>query len=163
MKRLLVTFALCFVVLGLMAVPAMAAPGDGNGTVKGDLWDYNGVYTPPAAVDPVVVGWFEVNTTANGLLQVKVNLNSAAEAADLTDLPIRVVIRSQGGLIPTQINTNYADAISTNGQGQGNSIIKQDISGLHDDLEYLEVMVFVNLGGSPLFEGEANLTVQLKK
>ena len=161
MKRLLMTFAICFVLVGLMAVPAMAAPGTGNGAVKGNLMDWNDDYSGPP---PVVVGWFEVNATGNGMLRVVVNLNSAAEAADMTDLTIRVVIRKQGALIPAQINTDYLEAISTNGQGQGNAIIKQDISALHADLEYIEVMVFVNLGGSPdQFEGAANLAVQLKK
>jgi len=161
-KRLLMTFVICFVLVGLMAVPAMAAPGTGNGAVKGDLLDYNGVYGAGAA--PVVVGWFDVNATGNGVLRVVVNLDSAAEAADMTDLTIRVIIRKQGALIPNQINTNYVEAISTNGQGQGNAIIMQDISGLNPDLEYIEVMVFVNPGGMPdLFEGAANLAVQLKK
>ena len=107
-----------------------------------------------------------MNTTASGELRVVVNLSSAEEAADMEDLPVRVVIRKQTPCIPSQINTNFPDAISTNKQGQGNATLKVDISDIYacdPAIDSIDVMVFVNLGGSPdMFEGAANLVVPLK-
>jgi len=118
------------------------------------------------AYNPVVVGTFNVNTTGNGVLRVVVNLSSAEEAADMTDVPIRVIIRQQLPYIPAQINTNFPAAITTNGQGQGNATLKvelPDFSAFDPGPTEIQVMVFVNPGGSPnLFEGAANLTVPLK-
>jgi hypothetical protein len=161
MKKGLIVISLALVLAMSFAIPAFAG---GKGAVKGDLLDYNGVYG--ASADPVVVGSFNVNTTASGELRVVVNLSSAEEAANMDDLTIRVIIRQQSPCIPAQINTNFADAISTNQQGQGNAILKvslPDVSGCNPMPTDIQVMVLVNPGGSPnLFEGAANLIVPLK-
>ena len=161
MKKVLIALSLVLVLAMAFAIPAFAG---GKGAVKGDLLDYNGVYGPSA--DPVVVGTFNVNTTASGELRVVVNLSSAEEAANMDDLTIRVIIRKQSPCIPNQINTNFPAAISTNQQGQGNAILKlplPDVSACEPALTDIQVMVFVNPGGSPdFFEGAVNLTVPLK-
>jgi len=165
MKKVIILSMVIVFSFAMTLSVALAVPGSGSGAVKADLLDYNGDYTP-CPPDPVVVGTFNVNTTASGELRVVVNLSSAEEAADMEDLPVRVVIRKQTPCIPSQINTNFPDAISTNKQGQGNATLKVDISDIYacdPAIDSIDVMVFVNLGGSPdMFEGAANLVVPLK-
>lgn len=117
MKKIFIGLLMASLLLGLIASPVSAAS---KGAVKTDLT----VYQKGSGDIPVgtVVGSAVLNSTANGILNVLVNIDSVP---NMVDYDIRVWVDRAAN--PTTYAT-FVDVLDTNAQGQGNASVKVDLS-----------------------------------
>ena len=103
MKKIIIAVILSLVMVSLIAVPAVAAPDNAEGSVKVPLIDNPGAQ--------VVIGTVILNTTGSGKLNVLVNLDDTPMM-----YPWDIGVRIQGFLPPF----HEWDVLYTNVQGEDN-------------------------------------------
>jgi hypothetical protein len=102
MKKLLIALGLCLILIGALAVPAMA----GKGAVKADIYKF------PSGVP---VGFAIFNTNGSDALNVEVHLNDGKPDKIMV---VTASMRGDGGDI---------ELMQTNGQGNGNDHLQFEI------------------------------------
>jgi hypothetical protein len=126
MKKIIIAVILSLVMVSLIAVPAVAAPDNAQGSVKVPLIDNPGAQ--------VVIGTVILNTTGSGKLNVLVNLDDTPVM-----LPWDIGVRIEGFLPPYHV----WDVLYTNVQGEDNVQFSIDIPEEALGGEYITVGVDV--------------------
>jgi hypothetical protein len=131
MKKTIGALLLCLVLVVIMAVPVMATPGKAQGSVKVNLytavWDGINPNLKNYVPSDTVVGSIIINTTANGKLNVLINIDNQP---NLEDYDVRIIILEWDPKPPIADPPNppiFKDILKTNAQGHGNAQITRAI------------------------------------
>lgn len=138
MKKFIALIVVLILGISLMATPVLGAPDNGKGAVKVDLGTgYPGDGSPASPVPPnePFVGSVIFNTTADGYLNVLINMDDAPN--DVLDVRL---------FIDTASFVQFDAVITTNAHGQGNAQLHVLLPAVAlDDGEFID-KVCVNIG-----------------
>ena len=132
MKKTVVALVLCLAMVGLMAVPAVAAPNNGNGASKADI-------LRPG--DGTVVGFAVFNTNGNGGINVEVAVWNLPEGI------YRLMVQAPSGPPP-----EYLGWLVVGADGEGNAHVQLADLVVEPGVTTIPCTVRINPNANPLLD-----------